>query len=106
MTTERLEVIGDGDNRNAEQFYADFLAKLQQEQAFPSPYVYKFIVPGNGNQVAMIHAIFENAKASFATRDSKTGKYISLTVTLQADNAEQVVEYYKEVGSLQGVVML
>ncbi|MFT4072362.1 MAG: DUF493 domain-containing protein [Dysgonamonadaceae bacterium] len=107
MLKDKIEILGDKDeNQSVEDFYAKFREKLLEAQTFPSNYIYKFIVPADQAKIALIHAVFENAKVSFASRDSKTGKYTSLTIILAAKSADEIIEYYKEVATIPGVVML
>ena len=39
-------------------------------------------------------------------RESKNGKYTSVTVVIYVIDADQVIHFYKEVGKIEGVIML
>jgi putative lipoic acid-binding regulatory protein len=39
-------------------------------------------------------------------RDSKTGKYTSLTAIIRAENAGEIISYYKRASKIEGVKML
>lgn len=106
MTTENINVFGNEESLNQDEFYSKFKERLNEGMTFPSNYIYKFIMPANQSTIAMIHAIFENANASFSSRDSRNGKYTSLTITISAKDADTIINYYKEVASIKGVVML
>lgn len=53
-----------------------------------------------------MHSIFENANAFISTRDSKNGKYSSITVKAPVYDADDVVLYYRQVSAIDGVMML
>lgn len=102
----KIEVIEANEEQTQEEFYTKFKAQLNEAYNFPAKYIYKFIVPAEQGSIALIHAIFENANAGFFSRDSKNGKYTSLTVTIEAESADAIINYYQEVASIKGVVML
>lgn len=100
-------IIGDREKeKTPQEFYSEFKEKLEEVHHFPCKYVYKFIVPASEEKIALINSIFENVEANFSSRDSKNKKYISLTVSYQAQSAEEVIRYYQEVASIPGVVLL
>ncbi|OJU38317.1 MAG: hypothetical protein BGN96_03400 [Bacteroidales bacterium 45-6] len=103
---EKIEVFENDDNQSQADFYRKFKEELNQAHTFPSNYVFKFIVPAQPSNVAMLHAIFENSNASFSSRDSSNGKYTSTTVKLLAKSADEIINYYQEVATIKGVMML
>lgn len=103
---DKIEIFENDNNEDPKEFYRKFKEKLNESQRFPSAYMYKFIVPNDHSTLAMLHAIFENSHASFSNRDSKNGKYTSVTIQLMAKDADEVINYYQEVASITGVVML
>ncbi|WP_286776787.1 DUF493 family protein, partial [Sphingobacterium sp. UBA2074] len=50
--------------------------------------------------------VFDDTGAQFDFKDSKTGKYTSITVNLNVKDADQVIYFYKEVAKIKGVIML
>lgn len=107
MIKENIEVFDSNEARDPDTFYASFKEKLNEALKFPANYMYKFIVPNDQGKIAMLHAIFENARnASFSSKESRNGKYTSLTVTISAKDADEVISYYKEVASIKDVMML
>ncbi len=87
-------------------FYIKLKGQLEDTTAFPSDYMYKFIVPTDGNQLNEVQAVFDNKGAVIKTKKSKTGKYISITVVLKLKNADEVIEYYKKVQKIKGIISL
>ena len=92
--------------KDREAVYEKLKKQLDETTAFPSDYMYKFIVPSSGEQSSQIENIFNNTGAVINTKKSKTGKYISVSVLIKVDNASKVIEYYKKAESVEGVISL
>ena len=69
-------------------------------------YLYKFIVPSDEEKIKQIQDIFDNMGAVIASKKSKNGKYTSLSITVNLKNPDEVVQKYKEVGEVEGVISL
>lgn len=87
-------------------FYTKLKKQLEDTTNFPADYMYKFIVPSNGNQQQEVENVFENKGAVIKTKKSKTGKYISISIVLKLNNAVEVIYYYKEVEKVEGIISL
>lgn len=87
-------------------FYESFKDKLLSVEQFPSIYTFKFIVPGIASNRETIERIFVHPSAQIQYKDSKTGKYNSITVKVFVNTADEVVDYYKQVAVIDKVVML
>lgn len=87
-------------------FYSKLKVQLEDTTQFPSDYLYKFIVPTEENQEEEVQEIFNNTGAVIKTKKSKTGKYVSLSVVLKIENASKVIEYYKKVEKIKGIISL
>jgi len=103
---ERIEILEQDKSRRMDDFYQAFKEKLVDTHTFPSDYLFKFIVSSEQQNIARLHAIFENANAAFSIRDSKNGKYSSVTIKASVNDVEDVVIYYRQAASIEGVVML
>lgn len=106
MAEEKIDILGNNENQSKKDFYANFKNKLNEAYTFPTRYIFKFILEAAPEKVAKLHAIFDQANASFSTKESSKGKYASFTIIIQANNADEIVEYYKQVSAIKGVVML
>lgn len=95
----------DGTQQN-DDFYPAFKKKLENVYQFPTDYTFKFIVPSDESIIARLHAIFEKANPSISNRESRNGNYTSLTIKVQANDADDIVHYYKEASNIEKVVML
>lgn len=87
-------------------FYTKLKGQLEDTTKFPSDYMYKFIVPAIGDQQREVQSIFDNKGAVIKTKKSKTGKYISISVVLKLDSAQEVIDYYKKVEKIEGIISL
>lgn len=91
---------------NPEEFYAKLKVQLEDHHNFPEDYTYKFIMENNQSKLTDIYRVFDNTKNTFSTRESANGKYISCTVVAFVLSADQVIELYKDVAKIEGVIML
>ncbi len=98
--------IQDIPNDNNEDFYTSFKEKLMSVEQFPTLYTFKFIVPANPDTKADIENIFTHPSTKIQVKDSKTGKYTSLTIETFANTADEVINYYKSVSTIKNVIML
>lgn len=87
-------------------FYKNLKVQLEDTTIFPADYMYKFIVPSDGNQVKEVEDIFNNTGAVIQTKKSKTGKYISVSIVLKISNADSVINYYKKAEKIKGIISL
>lgn len=89
-----------------EAFYTKLKIKLEETTTFPSAYLYKFIVPTDANQAEEVKSIFNKGGAIIDTRKSRTGKYISVSVTLKVKSADEVISYYQQAETIKGIISL
>jgi len=93
-------------DEKSKAFYARLLEQLRDDTEWPSPYLYKFIVPSSLEKIAEIEAVFNDMDALIETRDSSKGNYTSVSVRVTMDSPEAVVEKYQEVSKVEGVISL
>ena len=94
------------DNKDTEEFYAKLKEKLQESTTWPSTYLYKFIVPTDEQRISQIQDIFDNTGAVIESKKSKKGTYTSLSITVDLEDPEAVIQKYKEVSVVEGVISL
>ncbi|MGJ3235799.1 DUF493 domain-containing protein [Marivirga sp.] len=87
---------------STEKEIASFKEKLEAVTEWPSLYMFKFIVPAE--QQDEIKDIFENHEV--IVKPSSKGKYVSLTIKMLANSAEQIIEKYLETNKVKGVIAL
>jgi putative lipoic acid-binding regulatory protein len=93
-------------NPESEAFYERLKQQLQYDSAWPTPYLFKFIVPASLEKIAEIEAVFNNTGAIINTRDSSKGTYTSVSVKVTMESPDAVVEKYLEVSKVEGVISL
>lgn len=94
------------DKDNSDEFYARLKEQLLENTSWPSDYLYKFIVPTDDKRIAQIHDIFDNTGAVIESKKSKKGTYTSLSITVNLKSPDAVIEKYKEVSVVEGVISL
>lgn len=93
-------------DKNSDEFYGKLKEQLLATSKWPSNYLYKFIVLSDAEKIKSIHKIFDNMGAVIESKKSKNGKYTSVSITVNLKNPDQVIEKYKEVGAIEGVISL
>ncbi|MGB5355575.1 MAG: DUF493 family protein [Eudoraea sp.] len=94
------------DTQNQDEFYERLKNELDKSSSWPSDYLYKFIVPTDEEKIDQIHKIFDNTGAVIELKKSSKGKYTSVSITVNMDNPDKVIEKYQEVGLIEGVISL
>ncbi|WP_405606140.1 DUF493 family protein [Polaribacter sp. Asnod1-A03] len=87
-------------------FYDKLKVQLEDTTSFPADYLYKFIVPSDGDQVKEVEDLFDNTGAVIKTKKSKTGKYTSVSIVLNIKSSDDVISYYKEAEKIKGIISL
>ncbi|MEL0650723.1 DUF493 family protein [Algibacter sp. TI.3.09] len=92
---------------NSEEFYDKLKEQLYDTDVWPAEYLYKFIVLSNKEKIEKIETIFDGLGAVIKTKESKNGKYTSVSIDVVMEKPETVIEKYKEVASkIEGVISL
>ncbi|EDM43511.1 hypothetical protein SCB49_00640 [unidentified eubacterium SCB49] len=94
------------DQKKTEEFYARLKEQLEQYTSWPAPYLYKFIVPASNEKIAEIEVIFDGLDAKITTRDSSKGTYTSVSISVDMESPDAVIEKYLEVSNIEGVISL
>lgn len=94
------------ENVNPDEFYASLKEKLESTHDFPEDYLFKFIITSQESKHTEIYRVFDDIKFTLNTRDSKNGKYTSISINAFVLDADQVIRIYKAVGQISGVMML
>ncbi|MDH3322767.1 MAG: DUF493 domain-containing protein [Flavobacteriaceae bacterium] len=87
-------------------FYKKLKFSLEETTTFPTKYMFKFIIPTSNEKFASIENIFNNLGAVINSKPSKNGKYTSLTILVKMNSADEIIEKYKEVSKVEGVISL
>jgi hypothetical protein len=90
---------------NKEEFYRNLEIKLQEHHQFPSTYIFKFIVPNNESSIKQVKSLF-SGKAVLSTKESKSGKYISITGKEIILESNEVISVYRNAEKIEGLISL
>lgn len=85
-----------------QEWLTNFREKLNQHYAWPSLYIFKFIVPtGKENEVKNLFPLHTTTD-----RLSKEGKYTSITIQMMMPSSEAVIEIYEKAATIEGLIAL
>lgn len=79
-----------------------FREKLDQHYAWPSLYIFKFIVPAG--QEDEVKRLFPNNVTS--EKHSERGRYTSVTIQTMMPSSEAVVSIYEQASAIKGLIAL
>ncbi|MCF6181869.1 DUF493 family protein [Lutibacter sp.] len=89
-----------------EAFYKKLKNDLEETTKFPTKYLYKFIVPSDEEKINKVETIFDYLGAVITKKSSKTGKFISISILVKMNNADDVIKKYKDVEVVEGIISL
>jgi hypothetical protein len=93
-------------NQEIEEFYTKLKSELEKTTVFPAEYLYKFILPTGEDKKAAIRAVFATTTATIEEKPSSSGKYTAYSIRLKVQNPDEVIDYYKEAGKIEGIISL
>jgi hypothetical protein len=67
--------------------------------------MYKFIVPSDNRTIALVENLFES-ETDIHTKESTSGKYISITAKQVVISVDEITEIYKKAAQIKGVIFL
>ena len=84
------------------------LKRLNDVHAFPGEYVFKVIGTNSPEFVtrsvqATVNVLGSSANPDVSTRSSSGGKHLSVTLTVDVDQAEDVLDVYALLQEMEGV---
>ncbi|MFP9117556.1 DUF493 family protein [Flavobacterium sp. RNTU_13] len=93
------------DNKT-EEFYRRLTEELAGSADWPALYLFKFIVPSDDQKIQTVENAFNNMGAVIETSKSKTGKYTSVSINVKMQGPEAIVEKYKQLSVIEGIISL
>lgn len=93
-------------DKKTEDFYNRLRTELDNSNEWPATYLFKFIVPSELDKIQLVEKTFDRMGAVIDTRNSKTGKYTSVSVNVQMRSAQQIIDKYLEVSVVEGIISL
>lgn len=93
-------------DKKTEEFYERLKGELEKSNSWPALYLYKFIVPTDKDKIEQIQKAFDCLGAVIKTTQSKTGKFTSVSVDVQMESPQAVIEKYQQLSTIEGIVSL
>jgi hypothetical protein len=90
---------------SVDEQFKSLYEKLLKDTNWPQVYMFKFIITADNKKIALVQAKFSD-EAVIQQKESSAGKYMSITVKEVMLNPEAVIEKYKDVGTIEGVMAL
>jgi len=78
---------------------------LNQEHSWPSVFMFKFILPNDEDKITALKQVFGES-ASFTTKLSGKGNYISITVHEMMLDADSIFFRYTIAARIEGIISL
>lgn len=89
-------------SKQGDAWWARFQQLLDEQNSWPSEYVFKFIAPqGSLND---LKAVF--GRHPIAIRASSKGNYASVTARMEMHSSDEIIAVYKAAGRVEGVISL
>jgi uncharacterized protein len=93
-------------DKKTTEFYARLKEELDNANVWPAKYLFKFIVPSDTEKIKIVENAFDSMGAVIETRQSKAGKFTSISVDVQMPSAESIIKKYQEVSTIEGIISL
>jgi putative lipoic acid-binding regulatory protein len=93
-------------DKETQEFYERLRLELNSSMEWPSEYLFKFIVPTSPEKIERVENAFDQMGAVIDTKHSKTGKYTSVSINVQMQNAQQIIDKYLELATVEGIISL
>jgi uncharacterized protein len=92
--------------KEVDAFYERLATELDNQNTWPANYLFKFIVPTQDDNVLIVENAFNALGAIIKTTASKTGKFTSVSIDVMMPNAQTIIQKYKDLSNIKGIVSL
>ena len=79
-----------------------FKKKLEANHDFPCSYMFKFIVPIRKKE-ALLSLL---PKVAIKTKRSTSNKFVSITLSMEIESSDKVIDIYKQVYQVEGLIAM
>ena len=83
--------------------YESLRNKLNKIGNWPEVYMFKFIIPADNKKIALVESRFTD-EAIKTRQESANGKYVSITVKEVMLSADAIIEKYREMEGIEGLM--
>ena len=88
-----------------EEFFKSLKEKLDDQNDWPSLYMFKFIIPADNQKIALTEALF-GPEAEISSLSSKNGKFISITAKVVMVSSDEIIRIYKKAAKIEDIIAL
>ena len=88
---------------NREEQFTKLRETLIKEGNWPKLYMFKFIIPAENKQIALVESKFSD-EAVITQKQSVNGNYISITIKEVMLDADSIISKYKEMDGIEGLM--
>jgi hypothetical protein len=79
-----------------------FKEKLEANHNFPDTYMFKFIVPLNKKEV-LVELL---PKVDLKIKTSATNKFVSITLSMEMESSDSVLDIYNQAYQIEGIIAI
>ena len=90
---------------NIDPRFEKLYEQLSKEKNWPLVYMFKFIVPADNKKIALVRTKFSD-EAIVTQKESSKGTYSSITIKEAMLSPESIIEKYKEMDGIEGLIAL
>lgn len=83
-----------------------FKKLLEENYSWPCLYMFKFICPAKNENIAHLESLFNSESSEVIIRQSSKGNFVSITAKEIMLSPEKVLNRYKEVEQIPGLLSL
>ena len=92
--------------QSSEKDFDKLRKDLENLQEWPSDYIFKFIIQNNDKKKDELLSKFDLTQCRLSIKESSNKKYVSLTLIMHMNNANEVIDRYMEVSKIDGIISL
>lgn len=93
-------------DKKSEEFYDRLKNELDNSNEWPAEYLFKFIVSSEAAKITEVEDAFDQLGAVIDTRQSKTGKYTSVSINVKMESSQQIIDKYIQLSNIEGIISL
>ena len=79
---------------------------LDETHDWPAVFLFKFIVPSDIEKIARVEALFNTKTADIKSKESRNGKYTSISAREVMTSSDSVLDCYKKASEIEGLIAL
>jgi putative lipoic acid-binding regulatory protein len=93
-------------DQKSEEFFQRLKNELENSTEWPAEYLFKFIVPTDKAKTEAVENAFNGMGAVIHTKKSKNETYTSVSINVQMESPQSVIDKYIAVSEIEGIISL